>query len=63
MEKSKVCKTKGKCMHCRYCGKPILWIKGCRDELKDLVMGDIRSQLCKFCEEKIARWWLEKHGI
>jgi hypothetical protein len=63
MEKSKVCKTKGKCMHCRYCGKPILWIKGCRDSLKDLISGDLTMELCNRCIERIARYWLGLHGI
>ena len=62
MEKSKVCKTK-KCMHCRYCGKPIVWAEGCRNDLKDLVGGNIQMELCHVCMERIARYWLGLHGI
>lgn len=62
MENPKVCKAKN-CMHCRYCGKTIVWQKGCRNSLKDMVRGNIFMELCMDCMKKIAKYWLELHGI
>ena len=53
----------GHCMHCKMCGRPILWDKLCRSSLKDLTPGDESKSICHECLEDLARYWLAKHGV